>query len=74
MKKTKKLSIREYYGDKLKIPKSRLEQLQEQTNYEAEILVELPKQEPIPEYSYFTNLPSYRPREKHTHLIKMFLP
>lgn len=74
MKKTKPLTIREYYGDKLKIPKSRLEQLQDLINYEAEVLVELPKPEPIPDYSYFKSLPSYRPREKHTHLIKMFLP
>lgn len=75
MKKTKQISMQEYFGGKqIKLPPSRLELLEKQVQREAEILVELPKPEDPPTYSYFTSLPSYRPREKHTHLIKMFLP
>lgn len=72
MKKTKQISTQEYFGGKqIKLPPSRLELLQQQVSKESEILVELPKQEDPPSYEYFTQLPSYRPREKHTNLFKM---
>lgn len=77
MKKTKQISTQEYFGGKqIKLPPSRLELLQKQINYEAEVLVELPKQEDPPTYSYFINLPCYRPPKEimWTHLTKMFLP